>query len=801
MIKDVNVAPSITQEEMTARYLCAESLMGGKFSKTIARNTTLVPCWIGESDCFFYVREFSIGKEYRLVDAREKKNTVAFCHKTVADALSLISKQNVNPEDLPISHLDITLSSDREVAALEFSAFSQRWIFDVEDNQCKNIEVNPDNWLVSPDGKKAVFTRDHNIWLRDIDRAEEYPLTEDGEEFYCYASGPSAWGVKYSKPQLEALWSPDSKRLFTLQIDTRKVKKLPLVEYVPSDGSSRPRLITPDRRLALPGDDHIDEYRFLAIEVATGKQQDVHYRRCSIFKNVMGYFNVSHQGWWSTDNRHAYFIDIERRGDAIARLVEFDTFTGATRVVIEEESPDVCFRLRLDSRDPIHTRPLPDSGEVIWFSERSNWGHLYLYDQQSGKLKHAITEGEWVVREVHHYDVKKRELIIQTAGRVEGRDPYYRDICRVNIDTGVLTPLVSSDHEYIVFDAASELGRNLGTVCDVVGGFGVSPTGSYLAATQSRVDLAPVSLLFDRDGNEIMTVETADVSDLPDGWQWPERVSLLAADGKTEVCGNMYFPTHFDPAKSYPVLDCTMVTYKEGWPSAAGSFTNSPIAGMTYFTQAALAQLGFIVVDIVGRGTNNRGREFFSSPDTELPGSDCQIDRMVGIQQLAKRYSYMDLDRVGAGGAPSNSCGVSSLLGSPDFYKAAVSYSPLLDLRLAPAWFGEGYGRAHLNEDGRLQVNDYAERLKGKLLLMHAMVSPTVSVAQTLSLVDALQEANKDFDLMLLPKLGYGESAYATRYGWDYLVRHVMGEEPPVGFKLTQNDPMVEVYAKRLKQT
>ncbi len=221
--------------------------------------------------------------------------------------------------------------------------------------------------------------------------------------------------------------------------------------------------------MALPGDEHIDEYRFLSIEVETGQQQDAYYRRCPVFRNAEGFFS-GHRGWWSNNSRHAYFIDIERGGDHVARLVEFDTHTGHTRTVIEEESPDTCFKLRLDSRLPIHTKPLPNSDDVLWYSERSGWGHLYLYDLKTGELKHPITKGDWIVREIHHYDAERRELIIQTAGRIAGRDPYYCDICRVNIDTGEISPIISTDHEYLVFDQASEMAANFAVTRDIWGG-------------------------------------------------------------------------------------------------------------------------------------------------------------------------------------------------------------------------------------------------------------------------------------------------------------------------------------------
>jgi len=787
---------TITPEKMIQRYQQAQALMLGKASQSIACNTTVIPHWIGDTDCFWYAREFTEGKEFRLVDAKEHSNTIAFNHADFSKALAKSSGKIVNAKDLPITKIVMTASP----LSLVFTAFEKRWHYTEENRRCNEIDVPPENWLISPDGTKAAFTKDDNIWLRDIASGEESALTEDGEPFYSYGASCSAWGIQFTVPKPDAIWSPDSKRLLTLQLDTRKVKTLPVMHYVPSDGSHRPYVSSLNRRFTLPGDPHIDEYRFLAIDVDSGRQQDVHYRRCPVFRNALGFFS-QHHGWWSADNRHAYFIDLERYGDHVARLVEFDTHTGATRVVIEEESSDVCFKLRLDSRVPIHTRPLPGSHEAIWFSERSGWGHLYLYDLETGECKNAITQGNWVVREIGHYDTDRRELIIQTAGRVDGRDPYYCDLCRVNIDTGKLTPIVSSDHEYILFDEGGELAVNLGAggVRDIWGGRGSSPTGRYLVSTRSRVDEIPETILFDHEGQECLTVEVADVSSLPDGWQWPERVELLAEDRKTKIVANVFRPTHFSPEQSYPVINNSLALKESGFlPS--GSFTNNAIAGASYFFNAALAELGFIVVDMVGRGCTNRSREFFSSSECELPQSDFQADCVAGIRQLIERYPYMDVNRIGAGGMQSTNIGAGGLLGYPDFYKVGVSNSALTGSELAPAFVGESYCRLPMEMDSRPRTIDYANNLKGRLLLIHGLLNPVVSAACTFALADALQKANKNFDMLVLPNDGYSVSSYAIRRTWDYFVTYLLDAEPPVDFELETNaDIMAKAYAKRLE--
>ena len=777
MAKQQSEYTTLSQEEMLERYQRAQSLRQGFKSKVIAFNTTLIPHWVGESDCFWYERDHQQGKEYRLVDAAKLSNNIAFDHQVFADALAETSQQPVDACDLPISKLEWVLSP----LQITFNAFGKRWQFTAEGGRCVELALYPKEWLISPDGKQAALGHEYNVWVRDLATGQERQLTNDGELLYPYALSPTARGHR-SNNRVEAVWSPDSKRLFTLQEDSRSVKSLPLIDYVPTDGSLRPRVMV-DRRSALPDDENIHEYRFLSIEVATGKHQDADYQRVPVFRNADGYFSARH-GWWSEDNRHAYFIDIVRGGDHTARFVEFDTHTGATRVLIEEECTDTFFKLRLDSRLPIHTRSLPGSDDLLWFSERSGWGHLYLYDIKTGEFKHPITEGEWVVRDIHHYDPARRELVIQTSGRIDDRHAYYRDICRVNIDTGELTPIIATDDEYVVFDQNTEQAANLGTVRDIHEAKGVSPTGHYLVTTRSRADTVPVSLLLDRGGNELLTLETADVSGLPYGWQWPEPVKLLGADSKTDIYGVVYRPSHFSPDQIYPILDYSRDT-REGGYLPAGSFTNNSVAGMNYLNPAALAELGFIVVDICGRGTMNRSRSFSSAVQIELPNSEAEADRVAGIRQLAERYPYMDINRVGAGARVSSAVAISSLLGQPDFYKVGVAIGACFDLRLHQAFFSEPYADMPTTTNNLTTAQQLANNLKGKLLIIHGIKSPAVTVAQSFSLIDALQKANKDFDMLMLPNDAYGGSNYTVRRAWDYLVTHLLGTEPPPCFTLT----------------
>ena len=737
-------------------------------------NATLYPCWIENSDCCWYERETPNGKDYRLVNAQTASNSRAFDHQALADALTEASGEAVAANDLPLNDLVITLSPTR----LFFSAFNTHWQFDNDSGDLQPVQSHPDNWRLSPNGKHAAFVRDHNVWVKDLSSGEERALTQDGEQLYAYATTPTVYG-RQEMETLELRWSPDSQRIFTLARDTRQVRRAPpLVQHVPQDGSLQPRIVHKDRRVGVPGDEHVEVNVFLSIELASGDITTADYHGCPAFyPPYIGFFS-SHRGWWSKDSRRAYFIELAR-GGLSGRLVEFDTHTGATRVVIEDPS-DTHFIFIPNSHLCTLIVPLTESNEVIWYSERSGWAHLYLYDLDTATLKNPITQGEWVVRNVLHYDPARRELWIQTAGRVEHRNPYYCDVCRVNIDSGELTPVVSTDHEYTVREQRSRAGRGITTGTDGDYARGVSPSGDYMLCTRSRVDGMPVTLLFDRNGNEQLTVETAEAPGLPKGWQWPEPVMLKAADGVTDIYAVVFRPVDFSPDQSYPVVDCSWGDF-----TPAGAFSHSVCQGGFSFSAAALAELGFITVMISSRGTGMRSKAFFTDKESSLFFA-CQIpDHIAALEQLAERYPYMDLNRVGVGAHSSTSLAVAAPLKYPDFFKVGVTRNPCLDWRLSGDFVAEMYcAGVPADCDDKEELYKLAGGLKGKLLLVHGLLDDAVPVAETLRLIEAFEQANKDIDMMIMPNLGHGSSPYVIRRSWDYLVRHLQGVEPPKEFDM-----------------
>ena len=774
-------APTTPEDTITSRYQRAKYLLQGGLQQAVP-NALIFPVWIKNSNCFWYQRNTATGKEIRLVNAELASNTPAFNHSALADALAQASGEQVDANNLPVNDLNGQRSATMEMTlqpvTLTFSAFGKRWKYFEDTEQIIEVEPFPNDYLLSPDGSKAVFRRDYNLWLKDLVTFEERALTTDGEQFYQYAIPGSVFdnSAFVNLLGLQAVWSGDSQRLFTVQLDQRDVKSVAVVSHVPADGSLRPQ--TTFNKLAFPDDPVAESYRLVIIDIASAHVQDVNYHNVAVTYGGCGGFFDNQFGWWGSDNRHAYFVDVDRHYK-YARVVQCNTDTGSTRIVFEETS-STRVELFMGVFDQANIVPLPQTNELLWYSNPSGWSHYYLYDLITGELKNTVTSGQWLVRDVVHVEHSRRELFVTTSGRSadKQRDPYYRDLVRINIDSGEITTLVSSDHEYICVspnDVMQSLNGYCGTSC------GVSPSGDFAVVTRSRADQMPASFLLDRDAENILDIETPDSSNLPENWQWPEPVTMKAADGQTDIYGVIYRPADFSPDQRYPVIDQSLIGYL--YPVAAkGSFTNNMGLGGMYTEALALAELGFIVVQIDGRGSRNRDKAFMEQSYGWMNTMSQIDDHVSAIKQLAERYPFMDLDRVGICALNMGGNGVlEGMFKHPDFYKVGVC-GQLYDARIMGPnnrFFCEGHSPCETQK----YPEELVDNLKGKLLLMLGL-QDYVPPAVTFRVVEALQRANKDFDLIVEPNWGYTSSSYQTRRAWDFLLKHLKGVQPPTEFNL-----------------
>ncbi|WP_181040115.1 S9 family peptidase [Paremcibacter congregatus] len=780
--------------EMQERYERAKTLIRGTiqhpYKAKDLRNQLIVneepyPHWIGDEDIFWYARDVKnngdIYREIRLVDANKKTNKPAFDHKRFAEALSKASGTKLGAKDIKFADSMFRFGNIGDVSItfapyqMHFKYAGKNWLYAVKNNKVKEVQKAPKGDMQSPDGTQIAFIKNYNVWLRDAKSGVERALTTDGAAYFAYGgiTGPSAEWTSLYFP-MNASWSADGKKLLVIQNDARLIEGVEEATFVHADGSLYPKV--QKIRQGTVGDEHVGEARYVAIDVETGEKQCSDYRTMPYTMHHITPFQRN-LAWWGKDSHLAYFLDTGRYYKSV-RLVQFDTHTGATKVLFEETS-DTRVKLTQQGEEEPTTMVLPETDELLWYSERSGWGHLYLYDLKTGKLKNAVTQGDYVVRNIVRYDAKHRELYLQTNGRVKGRNPYYRDLVRVNIDTGKMVTLASSDH-----DVNGHSPQNLHTY--EMGGHGVngvSVSGNYAVYSKSRVNTAPVSYVVDRSGKTVMELETADISKLPKGWQWPEPVQTVAADGKTDIYGVVYRPADFDPKKSYPVISHVMNTPRYAITPRAAFGTGS---NWNMLFPQALAELGFIVVQFDGRGTPYRSKAFADHSYGWFDSASELSDHVAGIKQLAKRYSYIDIDRAGIYSSMWGQGAVLGMLQHPDFYKVGVE-GFYADDRVMLSMHTDRYNGPKARPD-RKTPTELVGNLKGKLLLMTTTnpgyFSGFSTLAGTFQLMDALQAANKDFDTVVEQRVGWLRTSYQERRAWDYFVRHLQGNEPPKEFVL-----------------
>jgi dipeptidyl-peptidase-4 len=468
---------------------------------------------------------------------------------------------------------------------------------------------------------------------------------------------------------------------------------------------------------------------------------------------------------WSQDSSKLAFVSVSRdHKHVVLRMADPDT--GKVRDVLEERV-DTFFESGFNQ---VNWHVLPESNEVIWFSQRDDWGHLYLYDLETGKLKNRITSGDWTVLQVQRIDRKERTIYFTGAGREKG-DPYFQYFYRVNIDGSDFVLLTPANANHTI---------------------SLSPSGNYFLDTYSTPVKPPVSELRDNSGRKLLEVQKADISRLLEtGWQPPVPFSVKARDGKTDLYGLLFKPTNLDPQKKYPIINNI---YPGPQTGSVGSRSFSSSRG----DRQALAELGFIVVSLDAMGTPMRSKSFHAAYYGNM-GDNGLPDQIVGMKQLAEKFPWIDIDRAGIyGGSGGGFASTDAILRYPDFFKVAVSSSGNHDNRnyeddWGEKWQGllETYPNGTTNYDN--QANQLlAKNLKGKLLLAHGMMDSNVPVSNTLLVVRELIEANKDFDLIIFPDGGHGlgRGYYWMRRRWDYFVKHLMGAEPPKEFNFKVSLPV-----------
>jgi dipeptidyl aminopeptidase/acylaminoacyl peptidase len=725
-----------------ADYARAESFLPAR-ADALVLHTVESPTWFGK-DTLWYRTDSSQGTEFLRVDPAHRTREPAFDQAAIARALAQAANRPVDPEHLPFDSLELPATQ----SALQFNAFAKRWSCSLPAGPCAVVAAPDGNAAASPDGSLAVFIRNNNLWRRDTTTGEERALTTDGTTNFGYATDNPGW--EHTDHAI-VHWSPDGSKVATYQQDQRGVGDMFLV----STQAGHPTLEA--WKYAMSGDAVIATIERVIVDVNTGRvvrlQVPADAHRSSVCYDLQCGDNVFADTQWSADGTQLAFVSTSR-DHKLARLRIADAATGAVRDVLEERSPTFYESdISSTSHGAINWRFLPRSNRIIWFSERSGRAHLYLYDLATGRLLHPLTQGDWDVVEILRVDESAQEVYFTAVGHERGRDPYYVHLYRVGFDgrdLRLLTP-ENANHDITM-----------------------APSGRYFLDRYSTPQTPPVAVIRDATGRVRMTLESADWAPLrATGWEPPQSIIVKARDGTTDLYGLMFKPTHLDPNARYPIIDWV---YPGPQTGSVGSRSFAAARG----DRQALAELGFIVVAIDGMGTPFRGKAFHDTyfgrmRDNTLP------DQVAGIRALGAQYPFVDLERVGIyGHSGGGYAAAAAMFTYPDFFKVGIAESGNHDQRDYTDDWGDKFGAAGDSAQDNFSI---AKNLKGHLLLSHGTMDDNVPPYLTLRLVDALIEANKDFDLVLLPNQHHpymGQSGrYMTRRRWDYFVRYLLQAEPP----------------------
>jgi dipeptidyl aminopeptidase/acylaminoacyl peptidase len=699
-------------------------------------NTVSSINWIDSTQTFLYVVKTKRGSEYMLTDAVKNRTQAAFDQEKLCAALNLELKEKQKPYSLNLRKLKlieegkkISFELERSVWQCDLKKYKLEKISEVQRERNDRYwgeteEENEERRVESPDKKWEAFVREYNVFIQEKESKKTAQLSFDGSAGDYYSSG--------------IVWSPDSKYFAVNKIRKHEKK---FIHFVESSPTKQVQPILQKREYLKPGD-ALPIKKPALFDAVNRVQIPIH---TEAFENQ--YDLTSPQ--WCPDSK-GFTFEFNQRGHQLYQVVQVDAPSGEVRILAEERSSTF-----VEYSGKKYRYDLNDTHEMIWASERDGWNHLYLIDTKTGQVKNQITRGEWVVRGVVAVNEKERWIIFKGSGKNGGEDPYFIHYYKINLDGSMLidlTPVTMENEAMFSFDH------------------------SYYTHTFSTVLQSPVTVL--RRTSDLQIIDTlaqADITELMDaGWRKPEVFMTKGRDGLTEIWGNIYFPTNFDPSKKYPVIE-----YIYAGPQS--SFVQKSFRPYSYsFT--GLCELGFIIVQIDGMGTSNRSKAFHDVCFQNLKDAGFP-DRILWMKAAAESRPYMDLERVGIfGGSAGGQNSTGALLFHPDFYKVGVSACGCHDNRMDKMWWNEqwmGYPIGKHYEECSNVEN--AKNLKGKLMLIVGEVDDNVDPASTLQVADALIKADKEFELVVLPGTGHTLGGkYGERKRRDFFVRHLLQQEAPI---------------------
>jgi len=785
-------AAAAARQAAPINYSRAEQLLNWHTTLLVSGDE-VAPQWLPDGNRFWYRNKTGSGAEFVLIDPVRNTRALVFDNARLAAAMSTARDTSYEPNKLPFRTFKFG-NDGRNEREIEFTANRKRFVCDVGAYRCTVGDSLPSEvpFVLSPDKLTEAFISKHNVWVRPKAACAVAPAEKGGRSAGCDSTQLTTDGVDYwsygltmprpnelvrpqpRRPQIR--WSPDSKKLVVHRTDERGVAMMPYISFT----SQRPKLY--QQPYALPGDTIVPKPAFHIIDVATKGNLAV---ALSPRANQLSVTGSARDSVWGEGSDRVY-VTYFTRGSKSAYLAEVDARTGASRILARDTSKTFV-EIGPSTSDPTSWYVTKDGKDIFWWSERDGWAHLYRLDGSATgqvaaagdggttglvveKVKNQVTSGAWAVGAIQYVDETAKQVYFTARGREAGRNCYYAHLYRVNYDGSGLTLVTTEDgHHDIRF----------------------SPSGRYFVDTYSRVEKPPVTVLRSIDGRVVRKLEEADVSRLSAiGWRPGQVFTVKARDGITDIHGVIYLPPNIDSTKKYPIVDHIYPGPQVG-SVGSWSFKNG---GEPF----SLAELGFVVIQLDHLGTPFRSKAFHDNyygnfGDNGLP------DHIAAIKQLASRYPFIDIERVGIfGHSGGGFASTDAILRYPDFFKVAVSGAGNHDNRSYNIYWAEKY-QGLLSRDTLRKTDNFetsanktlAKNLKGKLLLMHGDMDDNVHPAMTIQMVDELIKANRSFDLIMAPNRAHGlNEPYFIRRRWDYFVQHLMGATPPDNYEITRpTDP------------
>ena len=773
-------------QERLPEYLQAEKFTQDKIN-TMLFSTTVDPHWFQKGNCFWYEYKTSDGTQWYVVDPSKKVKRPLFDRDELAAQLTEIVRDPYDAHHLPIRNLKakedgktftFEVTSTKEVkndkGKMEKEVFYFSYDYPtMKLTHLKDKEKEPKrlSWgSISPDKKTVVYAKDLNLYrmsYEDYQKARkdekdstivEIQLTTDGVKDFGYGMPHKMVNTDTlcngKRRSVYGMWSPDSRYFVTVLTDEREVKDLWVLNVM-----SNPRPTLETYKYQMPGEkeapvEHLQLFDMQdnsrkEIGTSAYKDQTLEIARKPLLQKQRDM--EERPTVWLGDNERFFLTRSSRdlyRIDVCSYTVGQDTIVP----VIEE---------RMNTYQ--ETRPLKvlgDGKELIHWSERDGWAHLYLYDDK-GNLKNRLTKGPWHVEEILKVDEKNRVVYFTANGRNADENPYYEHLYKVNLDGSGLTQITKGDffHQVEVDDDAR-----------------------FVVDNYSRIDTVPVCALLDNAGNKVMDIQESDFSQLfANGYRFPELFKVKAADGITDLYGVMYKPFDFDSTKVYPIVDYV-------YPGPQVEAVYYPFTRMSVRTDR-LAQAGFIVISVGQRGGHPSRSKWYHNYGYGNMRDYPLADHKYAIEQLANRHSFIDIDKVGIHGHSGGGfMSTAAICQYPDFFKVAVSCAGNHDNNIYNRWWSETHHgvKETVSDKGdttfvyKIATNpEIAKNLKGHLLLVHGDIDDNVHPGNTIRVVDALIRAGKRFDMLMLPQQRHSFGDMNEYFYWrlvDYFSEHLKGQ-------------------------